>query len=222
MVNAPQLRELATIFRIQEIFGLHPYDVQPTGSASFKVVILPLGFFLYIAHGVLFLYSLLTHYQLTADDPFASTPMSIAQDIVTANIHIVMYVFCFAGMTVNLRLLKKVSRLIPLLMDHLSRVGSRQKTLRLSPLTKIAMTWYCFGEIVLFGYYIYIKSPSVDQWLPDYSMRLVPSMSLQCSIWSYMMYVGRIKAFQDELNQVLLKVARSEMEGAVLRVKFVV
>lgn len=211
------LDQLRTIFYLQQLFGLHPYEVQISGSNAFKLVVLPIGFTLYLAHGVLFVYCLICHYQITSTvGAIASTPMAHAQEIVTVSIHIVMYIFCFVGMTVNLRLLNKLCHLFPVMKENFDRIGIRRpKTIRMSSAKKTAMVWYCFSELLMFFYYLYFKQPTVQEWLPDYSLHLVPTLSLQCSIWSYMMYVGLLKAFQDQLNEALEMVARSEVTGPV-------
>lgn len=215
------IEQLGTIFRIQEIFGLHPYHIRPTGSMSFKVVTLPLGFSLYLIHGVLFVYCLIENYKFSESlvlGAISTSPMSIAQEIVSIHIHIVMYILCYIGMTQKLRMFRKMSILMPVMNLQFIRIGLERKPSRVSSVAKSAMIWYCFSDLIMFAYYLYFKRPSIQEWLPDYSLHLVTSMAIQCSIWSYMMYVLQVKAFQDELNTALLLVARSETEGPVKRV----
>lgn len=210
------IEHLGAIFRIQELFGLRPFEVQPTGPLTYKLVTLPLGIILYIAHGVLFVYCLIYHYHMTSVvGSIAKTKMALAQEIVSVNIHIVMYILYFVGMTLNLRLLKRIGRILSVMNEHFERIGIRRKAPHISSKAKFAMIWYCFGELLMFAYYLYFQRPSMQKWLPDYSMHLVPSIALQCSIWSYMMYVTQLKIFQDYLNNALVKVARSEMERPV-------
>lgn len=214
------IAHLALIFRIQEIFGLHPYEVRPiTGSLSFNVITLPLGLTLYLAHGVLFVYCLISYYQLDSlHGSIYNSTMAMVEEMVTDHILFVSYISSFIGMTLNRRLLKKVSSLLALLNEHFERIGIGLKVVRLTSLKKFLMIFYCFGNLLMFGYYWCFLSPSGSDLMYEYSLYVVPSMSITCSIWSYMMYVGQLKAFQDVLNDALIRVARTEMDGPVKRV----
>lgn len=206
------------ILRLQRIFGLRPFFIDPSGSAEIPVATSPLGLFLYVLHGVLFVVCLIIKYDMALSwDIVSKEPMVLAQEAVIANILVIAYISWFITVVISRRMLTRIRSLFTAVDDHFGHIGVKSLPVQVKAIVKLGVIVFCFGQLLVFGYYLIILRPAIAVWIPDYFLQLVPHLSMKCCLWWYIFFLWQVNSIQKLLNRTLQTVVRMESMGPTVQ-----